>query len=197
MPALTTSSAPARGRLVVVAAPSGGGKTSLTRALIERLNRRGIASAFSVSYTTRAPRPGELNGRDYHFVDLLTFETMIARGEFLEHARVFDRCYGTGRAITEQLLSAGTHVFLDIDWQGARQVRAKEPVALSIFIEPPSLAELERRLRSRGQDGDAVIRQRMQAAADELSHAGEFEHVLVNDDFQRTVERMESLVAPG
>lgn len=185
-----------RGRLVVVAAPSGGGKTSLTRALIERLNRRGIASAFSVSYTTRPPRPGEQDGRDYNFVDQQTFEAMIARGDFLEHARVFDRCYGTGRAVTEQLMATGVHVFLDIDWQGARQVRAREPGALSVFIQPPSLAELERRLRSRGQDNEAVIQQRMRAAADELSHAGEFEHVLVNDDFERTLERLESLVAP-
>ncbi len=197
MPAQTTHSPKrARGHLVVVAAPSGGGKTSLTRALIERLNRRGVASAFSVSYTTRAPRPGEVNGRDYHFVDLPAFEAMIARGEFLEHARVFDRCYGTGRAVTEQLLSEGVNVFLDIDWQGARQVRQREPKSLSIFIQPPSLTELERRLRARGQDGEDVIQRRMQAAEEELGHAGEFQHVLVNDDFQRTVEQMENLVAP-
>lgn len=197
MPAQTTHSPKrARGHLVVVAAPSGGGKTSLTRALIERLNRRGVASAFSVSYTTRAPRPGEVNGRDYHFVDLPAFEAMIARGEFLEHARVFERCYGTGRAVTEQLLSEGVNVFLDIDWQGARQVRQREPKSLSIFIQPPSLTELERRLRARGQDGEDVIQRRMQAAEEELGHAGEFQHVLVNDDFQRTVEQMENLVAP-
>lgn len=199
MPAPTTAdrkAAPARGRLIVVAAPSGGGKTSLTRALIERLNRRGIASAFSVSYTTRAPRPGEQNGRDYHFVALPAFEQMIARGEFLEHARVFDRCYGTGRAATEQLLAQGVNVFLDIDWQGARQVRQQEPGSLSIFIKPPSLAELERRLRARGQDSEDVIRRRMQAAAEELSHAGEFEQVIVNDDFEHTVGELEKLVAP-
>ena len=200
MPARTTQNNgrpyPPRGRLVVVAAPSGGGKTSLTRALIERLNRRGIASAFSVSYTTRAPRPGEQDGRDYHFIDLPAFERMAERGEFLEYARVFDRCYGTGRAATEQLLAQGVNVFLDIDWQGARQVREREPQSLSIFIKPPSLAELERRLRARGQDSEAVIRGRMQAAEEELSHAGEFQHVLVNDDFQHTVEQMEKLVAP-
>ncbi len=186
-----------RGRLVIIAAPSGAGKTSLTRALIERLNRRGIPAAFSVSYTTRAPRPGEVNGRDYHFVDAASFEAMMTRGEFLEHARVFGCCYGTGRAVTEAQLDKGMHVFLDIDWQGARQVRERELDALNIFIKPPSLAELERRLRARGQDSDAVIAQRMQAAADELSHAAEFQHVLVNDDFQRTVEQMERLVVQG
>ena len=184
------------GRLVVIAAPSGAGKTSLTRALIERLAKRGIQAEFSVSYTTRAARPGEREGADYHFVTPEVFAGMVANDAFLEHAEVFGRRYGTGREVTERLLAKGCHMFLDIDWQGARQVKAHRPGTLGIFIRPPSLAELERRLRARGQDDDATIARRMQAAEDELSHAGEFDHVLVNDDFDRTVGQMEALVAP-
>lgn len=186
-----------RGRLIVVAAPSGAGKTSLTRALIERLAGRGIDADFSVSYTTRASRPGEKDGVDYHFVTPESFEQMVQRDEFLEHARVFEQRYGTGRAETERLIAAGTKVFLDIDWQGARQVRERFPDAVSIFIKPPSLEELERRLRARGQDSEVVIRRRMEDAEAELSHAHEFEHVLVNDDFDKTLDQMEQIVAPG
>lgn len=180
----------------MIAAPSGAGKTSLTRALIERLSARGLQGCFSVSYTTRAPRPGEREGVDYHFVTPETFAGMIDRDEFLEHAEVFGRLYGTGRAVTEEKLAAACLVFLDIDWQGARQVRARKPDTLSIFIRPPSLAELERRLRARGQDDEATIRRRMQAAETELAHAGEFEHIVVNADFDDTVRQLESLVAP-
>jgi guanylate kinase len=184
------------GRLVVIAAPSGAGKTSLTRALIERLSARGIRGEFSVSYTTRAPRPGERDGVDYHFVTPEAFADLVARDAFLEHAEVFGRRYGTGREVTERLLAEGRHVFLDIDWQGARQLRQRFPEAISLFIQPPSMPELERRLRARGQDDDATIARRMQAAADEMSHAGEFDHVLINDDFGQTVDRLEALVAP-
>ena len=184
------------GRLIVIAAPSGAGKTSLTRALIERLAARGIRGEFSVSYTTRAPRPGERGGVDYHFVTPEVFAGMAARNDFLEHAEVFGRRYGTGREATGRLLAEGRHVFLDIDWQGARQVRQGFPEAVSIFIQPPSMEELERRLRARGQDDEATIRRRMQAAEDELSHADEFDQVLVNDDFGQTVDRLEALVAP-
>jgi guanylate kinase len=184
------------GRLIVIAAPSGAGKTSLTRALIERLAARGIRSEFSVSYTTRAPRPGERDGVDYHFVTPEIFADMVTRNAFLEHAEVFGRRYGTGREVTERLLGQGRHVFLDIDWQGARQVRQGFPEAVSIFIQPPSMEELGRRLRARGQDDEATIRRRMQAAEDEMSHAGEFDHVLVNDDFGQTVDRLQALVAP-
>jgi guanylate kinase len=193
---LSDAPASSTGRLVVIAAPSGAGKTSLTRALIERLAARGIRGEFSVSYTTRAPRPGERDGVDYHFVTPEVFAGMVAQDAFLEHAEVFGRQYGTGRAVTERLLAKGRVVFLDIDWQGARQVRACRPGTLSIFIQPPSLAELERRLRARGQDGAATIARRMQAAEAEMAHAGEFDHVLVNDDFGRTVDQLESLVAP-
>lgn len=185
-----------RGKLVVVAAPSGAGKTSLTRALIERLAARGISADFSISYTTRAPRPGERNGAHYHFVTPEAFEEMAQQNAFLEHASVFERRYGTGRAITEQLLESGRHVFLDIDWQGARQVRERFPDSVSIFIKPPSLEELERRLRGRGQDSESVIHSRMEEAEAELSHAHEFDHVLVNDDFDHTLDQMEQIVAP-
>lgn len=187
-----------RGRLVVIAAPSGTGKTSLSRALIERLRARGLKAVFSVSYTTRAARPGEIDGRDYHFLSDAAFREMISRDEFLEHALVFDRRYGTGKRVTDALLREGAHVFLDIDWQGARQVRARAPQdCVSIFLLPPSLEELERRLRSRGQDDDAAIARRMQAARDEISHSGEFQHVLVNDDFDRTLATLEKLLAPA
>jgi guanylate kinase len=193
---LSEASSNAPGRLVVVAAPSGAGKTSLTRALIERLAARGIRGDFSVSYTTRAPRAGEREGVDYHFVTPETFAGMVANDAFLEHAEVFSRRYGTGREVTERLLAEGRLVFLDIDWQGARQVRTRFPQALHVFIKPPSLAELERRLRQRGQDDEDTVQRRMQAAQDELSHASEFDHVLVNDDFEHTVARLEALVAP-
>ncbi|MGH8458112.1 MAG: guanylate kinase, partial [Nevskiales bacterium] len=176
------------GRLIVIAAPSGAGKTSLTRTLIDRLAARGIHAEFSVSYTTRAPRPGEREGVDYHFATPEVFAEMVARDAFLEHAEVFGRRYGTGREVTERLLAEGRHVFLDIDWQGARQVRTRRPGSLSLFIRPPSMEELERRLRARGQDNETTIRRRMQAAEDELSHAGEFDHVLINDDFNQTVD---------
>jgi guanylate kinase len=186
----------APGRLVVVAAPSGAGKTSLTRALIERLAARGIRGDFSVSYTTRAARAGEREGVDYHFVTPETFAGMVANDAFLEHAEVFGRRYGTGREVTERLLAEGRLVFLDIDWQGARQVRTQFPQALHVFIQPPSLAELERRLRQRGQDDEGTIQRRMLAAQDEMSHASEFDHVLINDEFEQTVGRLEALVAP-
>lgn len=181
------------GRLIIISAPSGAGKTSLARALIERLDERGIRTRFSVSYTTRKPRPGERDGIDYHFVDQQTFDRMVSEGQFLEHARVFERCYGTGRRVTEELLGQGIHVFLDIDWQGARQVKAQMPEALNVFIQPPSLEELERRLRSRGQDDEAAIALRMEKAKDELSHADEYDRIIINDDFERALTELESL----
>lgn len=169
--------------MFVVSAPSGGGKTSLTRAAVERLNQQGHAAAISVSYTTRAPRPGEQDGVHYHFISVVQFEAMIGRDEFLEHAKVFDRYYGTGRAATETLLARGCDVILDIDWQGGRQVRQKIAHAVSVFILPPSREELERRLRGRGQDSDETIARRMAQARDEMSHYGEYEHLIVNQDF--------------
>ncbi|MAA75437.1 MAG: guanylate kinase [Salinisphaeraceae bacterium] len=183
---------PGRGRLFVVSAPSGAGKTSLTHAWIKRLAASGGSARFSVSYTTRKPRPGETDGVDYHFVDDARFLQMIDAGDFLEHAEVFGRRYGTGRHETEKWLSAGHHVVLDIDWQGARQVRRLlgPEATTTIFIRPPSLEELARRLRDRGQDSDESIAHRLSEAEKDISHADEYDHVVVNDDFDRAVEAL-------
>src|ERR1700686_3711560 len=147
-----------RGRLYVVSAPSGAGKTSLVKALMEREPRM----RFSVSYTTRAPRPNEVDGRDYHFVTRARFEEMAARGEFLEHARVYDNFYGTGLRAVQSELRDGQLLLLEIDWQGARQVRARLPAARSIFILPPARQALELRLKGRSTDSEAVILRRLQ-----------------------------------
>jgi guanylate kinase len=176
-----------RGNLFIVSAPSGGGKTSLTRALLPGLAERGIPAQISVSYTTRAPRPGEQDGVHYHFVSPPAFEQMIERGEFLEHAEVYGRRYGTGRARTMEMLDAGTDVILDIDWQGARQVRERVSGAIGIFILPPSRIELERRLRSRAQDSDATILARMAEAHAEMEHHGEYDYLVVNQDFEHAL----------
>jgi guanylate kinase len=182
------NNAGADGGLFILSAPSGGGKTSLSRALLPWLAARGVEAAISVSYTTRAPRPGEEEGMHYHFVSLDRFAEMASAGEFLEHAEVFGRRYGTGRAKTQALLDTGCDVILDIDWQGARQVRRELPQVASIFILPPSAAELERRLRSRGQDSDEVIAGRMAQARREMSHHDEYDHLVVNRDFDRALE---------
>lgn len=182
------------GHLWIVSAPSGAGKTSLTRALVPYLAQRGMTATISISYTTRPPRAGERNGVHYHFVDEPTFQRMVTRGEFLEHAEVFGRRYGTGRDATDKLLGAGHEVLLDIDWQGARQVRSQCPGAFGIFVLPPSAEELERRLRSRGQDTDAVIVDRMQKARAEMSHWNEYDYLIVNQAFDRAVEEMATIV---
>jgi len=187
------SSEPGRGTLYVISAPSGAGKTSLTHALIARLVKHGVPVAFSVSYTTRAPRPGEKDGVDYHFVDPARFENMIEQGEFLEHASVFGQQYGTGSEATEALLAAGRDVILDIDWQGARQVRERVADAASIFILPPSREELERRLRLRAKDDEAVIAARLRKAADEMAHYAEYDYLVVNDEFERATAALESV----
>ncbi|MGQ0621953.1 MAG: guanylate kinase [Panacagrimonas sp.] len=181
------------GRLFIVSAPSGGGKTSLTRALVPQLAAQGHEATISVSCTTRAARPGEQDGVHYHFIDEARFLGMAERGEFLEHAQVFGRRYGTGRIRTETLLAQGTDVILDIDWQGAQQVRSVAPGARSIFILPPSREELERRLRGRGQDDDATIARRMAAARNEMSHYAEYEHLIVNQDFERALDQLTAL----
>jgi guanylate kinase len=181
------------GALFVVSAPSGGGKTSLTRAVVARLQARGMDAEISVSYTTRAPRSGEQDGVHYHFVDDPTFVGMIGRGEFLEHADVFGRRYGTGRQRTAELLARGCDVILDIDWQGARQVRTTSLDTISIFVLPPSLDELERRLRARAQDDEATVQRRMAAAKAEMSHYAEYDHLIVNADFERAAEELLSL----
>ncbi len=177
----------------VVSAPSGGGKTSLVNALLQSDDR----VALSVSHTTRAPRPGEQDGVHYHFVDPETFERLVHQDAFLEHARVFDHRYGTGRAAVASQLAAGHDVLLDIDWQGARQVRRSYPAARSIFILPPSLAVLRRRLEGRGQDSAEVIRRRMAGARAEIDHAAEFDFLVVNDDFDAALEDLRSIVRRG
>src|SRR5271170_8509424 len=155
-----------RGRLYVVSAPSGAGKTSLVKALMEREPR----IRFSVSYTTRKPRPNEVPGRDYHFVTAERFDQMVANDEFLEHAQVFDNCYGTGVRAVEEALANSEQLLLEIDWQGARQVRARLPQTLSIFILPPSRGALEERLKGRSTDSAEVIQRRLKDAAQDLGH---------------------------
>jgi guanylate kinase len=178
------------GRLYVVSAPSGAGKTSLVKALMEREPR----IQFSVSYTTRKPRPNEIPGRDYHFVSPERFQEMIANQEFLEHARVFDNCYGTGVRTVQEALSNGEQLLLEIDWQGARQVRARLPEACSIFILPPSRDALELRLKGRSTDSDEVIQRRLRDAAEDLGHWSEFVYVVINDRFEQAIEDLQAIV---
>ncbi len=179
-----------RGRLYVIAAPSGAGKTSLVRGLLERQP----ALKFSISCTTRKPRPAEQEGRDYFFLDHDEFKRKITAGEFLEHAEVFGNHYGTLRSQVEALLSRGEDVILEIDWQGARQVRASLPECRSIFILPPSTTELERRLRGRATDSDAVIERRLKEARGDLSHWQEFDYVVVNDGFEQALADLEAII---
>jgi len=179
-----------RGRLFVIAAPSGAGKTSLVNALIAAMPEL----AFSVSHTTRRPRPNELDGRDYHFVDAATFRGMIERDEFLEHARVFDNHYGTARREVEAALAGGRDLLLEIDWQGARQVRARLPEAIDVFLLPPSRAALEERLRARPKGPDDVIARRLQDSVTELSHWQEFRYVVVNDRFGEALDALIAIV---
>lgn len=171
------------GTLFVVSAPSGAGKTTLVRMLMER--DPGIR--HSVSYTTRTPRPGEKEGHDYHFVDIQTFLSMRERGDFLEWAEVHGNFYGTSKSWLFEELTAGRDTLLEIDWQGAQQVRALIPGAVGIFILPPSIAELERRLRQRGQDSEDVIQRRVAAALGEMRHVDEFDFVIINNDLQEAL----------
>ena len=178
------------GTLYIVAAPSGAGKTSLTRALLEK--ESGIA--LSVSYTSRAPRLNEVDGVHYHFVSRSLFEEMIRRGEFFEHAVVHGDLKGTARTAVERTLAQGKDVLLEIDWQGARQVRAQMPDTVSIFILPPSRAELERRLRARAADSDEVIRRRLADSRADIAHAQEFDYLIVNDEFATALAEMHAIV---
>ena len=179
-----------RGRLFVVAAPSGAGKTSLVRELMQREP----SLRFSISYTTRRQRPKEVHGRDYFFVDRPAFDRMVTAGEFLEHATVFDNSYGTSRRQVEESLAAGQDLILEIDWQGARQVRQALPECASIFILPPSRAELERRLRGRATDSEEVIQRRLRDASGDMGHWHEFDYVVVNDDFDRAAGELQAIV---
>ncbi len=178
------------GKLFIVAAPSGAGKSTLVNALLAR--EPGIV--LSISHTTRAPRAGDVDGVQYHFVDRARFEAMIARGEFLEHAEVFGNYYGTSRSAVEPMLATGRDVLLEIDWQGAAQVRRAMPGCVSIFILPPSRGELERRLRARATDSEATIGKRLAASRGELRHAGEFDCIVVNDDFEDAVAALQAIV---
>lgn len=178
------------GSLIVIAAPSGGGKTSLVNALLQHDSRL----VLSISHTTRPPRPGEANGRHYHFIDEAAFKNMLNDGDFIEHARVFDHLYGTHRtSVTSQLLE-GRDVILEIDWQGARQVRAAFPDCCLIFIIPPSLDTLRERLTGRGQDSASVIQRRMKDAQAEISHWDEFDQLVVNDDFDLALEELLAII---
>lgn len=179
-----------RATLFIVSAPSGAGKTSLVRALLDAVP--GVA--VLISHTTRPMRPGERDGVHYHFVDTDTFLDVAQAGGFLEHAEVFGRHYGTSRAKVEEALEAGRDVILEIDWQGAQQVRAKLPGCQSIFILPPSRAVLEQRLRDRAQDSEATIQLRLRAAVDEMRHYDEFDFVVVNDDFQTALADLIAIV---
>lgn len=184
------SNATKRGHLFLVTAPSGAGKTSLVRALLrDHPNIR-----FSISYTTRQQRPNERDAHDYHFVDKAEFQRMVAAGEFLEHAQVFDNHYGTARKAVEELMAQGRDVLLEIDWQGAAQVRKLMPEAVSVFILPPSRRELERRLRSRGTDSDEVIARRLKDAVGDMSHWSEFDYVVVNDTFEHALAELSAIV---
>mgnify|MGYP001827376712 CR=1 FL=1 len=179
-----------QGRLVVISAPSGAGKTSLVKALLDSVS--GVR--FSISYTTRKARDGEVDGRDYYFVSPDEFEDMLADGAFLEHATVFGNRYGTARAEVSRLTDAGYDVLLEIDWQGARQVRENGPDCLSIFGLPPSLIELEKRLRGRSTDSENTIRQRLGEAKDEMTHWSEFDYAVVNDRFSEATEDLRRIL---
>jgi guanylate kinase len=179
-----------KGKLFVITAPSGAGKTSL----IDAVMRDDRTLKISVSYTTRRPRPGEKNGVDYHFVEPPTFLAMRDRGEFLESAEVHGNHYGTSKQVILDAVKRGDDLILEIDWQGAQQVRRLYPGCVGIFILPPSIEELERRMRARGQDSEQVIRQRVQNAREELSHAGEFKYAIINKDFETARGELASII---
>jgi len=178
------------GRLHVISAPSGAGKTSLVKALLAARP----TLAVSVSHTTRTMRPTEVDGRDYHFVSNAEFDRLVAAGAFLEHARVFDNQYGTGREQVDAKRAARHDVLLEIDWQGARQIRASAPDCVTTFILPPSRAALEERLRSRRTDSDAVITRRLADAATDMSHCLEFDYAVVNDRFEQAVADLLTII---
>lgn len=182
----------AKGTLYIVSAPSGAGKSSLISAMLE--TNPTYAMKVSVSHTTRGMRPGEQDGVHYHFVQKEHFEELIGKGQFLEYAEVFGNYYGTSRVWIEENLDKGIDVFLDIDWQGGRQIREQMPLAKSLFILPPSNGELERRLNARGQDSEAVIAKRMAEAKSEISHYSEYDYVIINDDFDSALMDFKAII---
>jgi guanylate kinase len=184
------ASSPPRGRLFVIAAPSGAGKTSLVKALLERKPELHV----SISYTTRKMRPTEEDGREYHFVSPADFQRLVDQGLLLEYAQVFDNHYGTGRRPVETELARGNNVVLEIDWQGARQVRKTLPECVTIFILPPSRLSLEERLRNRRTDSEEVIARRLRDAVGDMSHWNEFDYVVVNDDFDKAVNDLAGII---
>ncbi len=177
--------------LFTISAPSGAGKTSLVKALLEK---RADTIAVCVSHSTRSIRPGEIDGSAYHFISLQHFEEMAGNDEFLEHARVFDNLYGTARVSAEELLASGKHVILEIDWQGARQVKQKMPDTVGIFILPPSREQLERRLRARGTDDEAIIARRMRDADREMSYYQDAEFLVINDSFEQALFDLDAII---
>ncbi|MFO6423433.1 guanylate kinase [Motilimonas sp. KMU-193] len=181
-----------KGTLYIVSAPSGAGKSSLINALLNISDRKQLQ--VSVSHTTRDPRPGEVNGEHYHFVDQTEFKAMIADNAFFEWAEVFGNFYGTSRLAIEDSLNQGIDVFLDIDWQGARQVKALMPDAKGIFILPPSREALEQRLYKRGQDSEEVINKRMAQAKSEMSHYDEYDFLIINDDFDQALAEFDTII---
>lgn len=185
-----TTPATAEGTLFVVAAPSGAGKSTLVNALLEREP----AISLSISHTTRPPRTGEQYGRHYYFVERAEFEREIAEGIFLEHAEVHGNLYGTSRTTVAELLEQGRDVLLEIDWQGARQIRKSKPDCVSVFILPPSRTELERRLRGRGSDSAEVIARRLHNSREEIAHAHEFDYIIVNDRFEDALGDLQAIV---
>ena len=178
------------GSLFIVSAPSGAGKTTLVGALLNS-NRQ---ISLSISYTTRAPRPGETDGKEYHFVSREKFLQMAQQGDFLESAEVYGNLYGTSQPWIEKELAAGRDILLEIDWQGAAQVRKLMPHAISIFILPPSLEALQTRLKGRGQDSAEVIARRLQAAQEDISHVAEFDYVIINDKMDEALRQLEAIV---
>ncbi len=183
------------GNLFILSAPSGAGKSSLIKALLEQGKQKASRKMqVSVSHTTRSPRPGEVNGEHYHFVSVNEFKKQIERKSFYEYAEVFDNYYGTSEVAIDAQLAQGIDVFLDIDWQGAQQVRMKKPEVTTVFISPPSKQELENRLRNRGQDSEEIIQARMAQAQAECSHFNEFDYIIINDDFKQALADLTTIV---